>query len=77
MFDPIYFWKGDQVCKYHGYSNAEHMERTEFLDCFAVDTACIEEMRYGMYKRKTGWIHVPIEQFPPEFRTHLLLLGVP
>lgn len=76
MLEPIYFWKDGQVCKYYGATNAEAIENTEFVACFAVDTACTEEMRYGMYKRRTGWNHIPIEKFPKKFRTHLLLLGI-
>ena len=76
MREPIYFWKGGQVCKYHGHTDAESIEDTEFTACFAVDTACIGEMRYGIYTRRSGWYHIPLEQFPKEFRTHLLLLGV-
>lgn len=76
MYEPIYFWKDGQVCKYHGHTDSESIKDTEFLDCFAVDTVCTEEMRYGMYKRRSGWNHIPLEKFPKEFRTHLLLLGV-
>lgn len=76
MHKPIYFWKDGQVCKYHGFSDADAIRQTEFMRCFAVDTSYDDEaLRYGKYL-KNGWSAVPLHHFPPEFRTHLLLLGV-
>lgn len=34
------------------------------------------ETTYGFYNYKGGWNHVPYDQFPAEFKTHLLLLGI-
>lgn len=31
--------------------------------------------RYGEYV-PGGWHHIPLKEFPPEFRMHLLLMGV-
>jgi len=66
---PIYYWDG-QVVKvdYHGISS---------FDKYLVDTEYeIPNQRYGMFMRHGGWRPIPIEEFPPEFRVHLLLLGV-
>ena len=43
-----------------------------------VDVAYTDaEYRYGAFNQlNSGWRHIPIDQFPPEFRVHLLLLGV-
>lgn len=76
MISTIYFWKDKQVCKYYGHSDTETICETEFIGCFAVDTDCIAEMRHGKYMKRLGWKHIPLEQFPKKFRTHLLLLGI-
>ena len=71
----VYFWKDGQVHEYVGFTDADSIRKTEFTYCFAVDTKCANNMRYGQYT-SSGWKHVPIEVFPKKFRTHLLLLGV-
>ena len=76
MISTIYFWKGETVHKYIGDSDSDTVCETEFIGCFAIDTECTLDMRYGKYFKKAGWKHVPIEQFPKKFRIHLLLLGV-
>ena len=77
MPSPTYFWKEGAVHKYLGHFNLDAICEAEFTGCFAVDTEliCIE-MRYGKYIKNTGWVYVPIEQFPKKFRIHLLLLGI-
>lgn len=76
MFSTIYFWKGGTVHKYIGHCNLDTVCEAGFTRCFAVDTDCTLEMRYGKYFKKAGWKHIPIEQFPKKFRIHLLLLGI-
>ena len=34
------------------------------------------EMRYGQFIYQGGWKHTPLSDFPPLFRTHLLLLNI-
>lgn len=75
MQSTIYFWKNNQTHIYKGHSDVKSIKRTDFMNCVAVDLECIEEMRHGKYT-ELGWEHIPIHQFPKEFRTHLLLLGV-
>lgn len=76
MLSTIYFWKGKQVHTYEGYNDAESIIETEFCRCFAVDISNKSaDMRYGVYL-KTGWKHIPLEEFPKAFRNNLLLLGI-
>ena len=66
---PLYYWEGREVKTGHYTTNS--------YDKYAVDTEYeIPNQRYGMYMRHGGWRPIPIEIFPPEFRVHLLLLGV-
>lgn len=54
----------------------------KFLGNYCVDTHFInsDDHRYGMWKRdsfeKVYWEHIPFNEFPSEFKTHLLLLGI-
>ena len=76
MTSPIYFWKDNKVHIYQGGDSAESIRGTQFTYCYAVDSAnAAVDMRYGKYT-KGGWEHVPLDKFPPEFRTALLLLGI-
>ena len=64
-----YFWDGKVV------NSDRHSEDTR--EKYTVDTEYkLPDQRYGMYTRHGGWRPIPIEIFPPEFRVHLLLLGV-
>ena len=76
MISTIYFWKNKQLHIYQGYSDTDSIRDTQFTNCYAVDSGnAAADMRYGKYL-KTGWKHVPLEEFPKAFRTHLLLLGI-
>ena len=76
MLSTIYFWKDKQVHIYEGDNTGEAIRATGFYRCFAVDTSIKSaDLRYGVYT-KTVWKHVPLDKFPPEFRTALLLLGI-
>ena len=76
MLCTIYFWKDKQVHIYEGNSTGEAIRDTGFYRCFAVDTSIKSaDLRYGVYT-KTGWKHIPLEEFPKTFRTTLLLLGI-
>ena len=76
MVSTIYFWKDEQLHTYQGYSDTDSIRDTQFMDCYAVDSGNTKvDMRYGKYL-KTGWKPVPLEDFPKEFRTVLLLLGI-
>ena len=76
MISTIYFWKNKQLYTYQGYSDADSIRDTQFTNCYAVDSSNVAaDMRYGKYFKR-GWIHIPLEEFPKAFRTHLLLLGI-
>ena len=76
MILPIYFWKDEQLHTYQGDSDTDSIRDTQFMDCYVVDPIhATANWRYGKYT-KDGWRHVPLDEFPKEFRTHLLLLGI-
>ena len=77
MTPTIYFWKNEQLHPYQGDSDTGSIKDTQFMECYAVDSSrAYPSTRYGKYKWD-GWRHVPLKDFPKEFRTHLLLLGIP
>ena len=76
MISTIYFWKDEQLHTYQGDSDTDSIRDTQFMECYAVDSSRAESsMRYGKYV-KGMWRHVPLDEFPPEFRTALLHLGI-
>ena len=71
-----YFWKNGQVLVIPGEVSGLQADWEDCLDLFCVDTNTDElPMRYGQY-RDIGWCYVAFCDFPKEFKTHLLLLGV-
>lgn len=72
-----YFWDGKKVRSFGEQFFMATAEKHHQLGRFCVDGFRTDpEMRYGKFGQNTSWEHVPIEQFPKEFRAHLLLLGV-
>jgi hypothetical protein len=83
----VYFWKNDQVEIVHRFLTVhdfEHSFMLKYLYCPCVDTHAINlEDRYGAFIQESNgrlatvrWDYLPMDSFPPEFRAHLLLLGV-
>jgi hypothetical protein len=83
----VYFWKNDQVVIVHRFLTVHDFEESfmlKYLYCPCVDTHAIDlEGRYGAFIHagpgwldKILWDYLPMDAFPPEFRAHLLLLGV-
>lgn len=73
-----YFWKDGKVVEYSGemFTRQLREARPDLENCPCVDTHRIRvNERYGIF-RTEGWFHIPLDRFPPEFRMHLLLLGV-
>ena len=70
----LYYWiDGQVVIKSWGKSGSVIRE------AYCVDDDDFDATnRYGMFNgpKVGGWKHIPIEEFPKEFRVHLLLLGV-
>lgn len=84
----VYFWKDGQVKAINRQLTILDFDQSamfKYLYCPCVDTyAWDSDERYGMFTNEGGgwsartqWESHPIESFPPEFRTSLLLLGVP
>ena len=74
-----YFWDGEKVIQMSGQPNVGDVRKAGLEDFYCVDISpgCESpSQRYGMFKRNDGWNHYSFDQFPREFRMHLLLLGV-
>jgi hypothetical protein len=83
----VYFWRNDRVETINRrltVLNFDQSSMFKYLYCPCVDTYAWDlSERYGMFVNEaSGWIakarweSQSIESFPPEFRAHLLLLGV-
>ena len=76
MASTIYFWKDEQLHAYQGGNDPDSIKDSQFMNCYAVDSGyAAANMRYGNYTWD-GWRHIPLEELPKAFRTHLLLLGI-
>lgn len=63
--------------KYQSF--AQFMNEKGLLNLLCVDTCHSEgsRSRYGYWgHKKYKWIHVPFEEFPEDFKSKLLLLGI-
>ena len=83
----VYFWRNDQVEVVHRFLTVYDFEQSsmlKYLYCPCVDTHATDSRgRYGVFVHadagwlaKVRWDCLPMDSFPPEFRAHLLLLGV-
>ena len=73
----IYFWNKNQVTAIDLAHPNWNIEGERFRNLLCVDGRAATDdprMRYGMFT-KIGWRPVALENFPKEFRVHLLLLG--
>ena len=76
MTPTAYFWKG-QLVEYFGDISVYSVAKAGLSDLYAVDLTAPSPMgRFGIYKARSAWRHIPLDKFPPEFRTTLLLLGI-
>ena len=74
-----YFWDGEKVIQMLHRPNVGDVQKADLEGFYCVDISpeCEEPYRrYGVFKRNDGWNHYSFDQFPREFRMHLLLLGV-
>ena len=77
MIPTAYFWREGQLVEYFGETSVNKVARAGLSDLYAVDlTTPLPMGRFGIYKAGSAWRHVPLDKFPPEFRTVLLLLGI-
>lgn len=80
MNDVSYFWDYPNVVVV-GFAITAN-DATPYMNMYCVDTFNKEDQwRYGLYKYNPvldspQWRHIPFDQFPKDFRAHLLLLGV-
>lgn len=70
-----HFWKDGQVV-------SVERDGGEFTGRAIFDAPCVDErydrheIRYGLYEDRHTWKHIPLKDFPKEFRATLLLMGV-
>ena len=77
MTPTAYFWREGQLVEYFGDTSVNKVVRAGLSDLYAVDlTTPLPIGKFGIYKARSAWKHVPLDKFPPEFRTTLLLLGI-
>ena len=84
MTPTAYFWREGQLVEYFGDTLVNTVARAGLSDLYAVDlTTTLPMERFGIYEARSAWRqlpfawrHVPLDKFPPEFRTALLLLGI-
>ena len=77
MTPTAYFWREGQLVEYFGGTLVNNVSKAGLLGLYAVDlTTPLPMGKFGIYKACSAWEHVPLDKFPPEFRTALLLLGI-
>ena len=77
MTPTAYFWRDGQLVEYFGDTLVDKVSKAGLSDLYAVDlTTPLAMGRFGIYTARSAWKHVPLDKFPPEFRTALLLLGI-
>lgn len=71
-----YFWVDGQVVI------SDHLVSLDGIDKRLANAPCVDCStqltlgRYGSYNERGSWSPMPPEQFPKEFKTALLILGV-
>lgn len=81
----IYVWSKGQVASLNKEVNIpQQISKLGLFDCYICDTRySTEKSRYGSYTKSESflsgmyWQSAYYKDIPPEFKTHLLLLGVP
>jgi len=77
MTPTAYFWREGQLVEYFGETSVNKVARAGLSDLYAVDlTTPLPIGKFGMYKARSAWRHIPLEKFPADFRATLLLLGI-
>lgn len=66
---PFYVWVQSQV------KEVRHSAFMTYEGCIIFDPFDVPEMQWGRVT-KGRWEELRIDEVPPEFRAHLLLLGV-
>lgn len=69
-----YFWKEGEVITIKKELMAYDAQKQKLENLYCVDTFSTNPtLRYGKFLRHIAWVHVPITEFPPEFRAWLLI----
>ena len=77
MTPTAYFWREGQLVEYFDDNSVNKVSKAGLSDLYAVDlTTPLPMGKFGIYEARSAWKHVPLDKFPPEFRTVLLLLGI-
>lgn len=77
-----YFWDGEQVLENDigktGIVTGPQLMKNGYANLFCLDAyAASDQSRYGRFRSPVGtWEHVPLNQFPKEFRLHLMIRGL-
>lgn len=76
----VWFSETNSIVEFN--TNEAQSVPKEFLGKYCVDTDSVnsDDSRYGMWKGNSfglvWWEHIPFNEFPSEFKTQLLLLGI-
>jgi len=74
MNEKLYFWVDGRVIE-RSWGDMGKGKVIRNVPCVDMDDP--PPMRFGMFRPKgAGWISMPLEELPPEFRLTLLLMGV-
>lgn len=70
-----YFWKDGEVTTVKKEVMQLYAEKHNLLHFYCVDTFQTGDDKgtYGMFVLNRGWVHLPINTFPKEFRAWLLI----
>lgn len=77
-----YIWMPEKNSIAEFNTNEAESVPKKFLGKYCVDNNFINSgnSRYGMWKKDSSplvyWAHIPFNEFPSEFKTQLLLLGI-
>ncbi len=72
-----YFWKDGEVVVFGGYPYVDNVRKAGLENTYCVDlNDPLPSQRYGLFDPTQCWLSVPLEQFPKDFLTTLLLMGV-
>jgi len=75
MSTTAYFWKEGEIVEFSDFPAVDNVVKANLNRLYCVDiTTKYHQQRYGIFQ--DSWVHHPVETFPLEFRTALLLLGV-
>lgn len=76
----VHFWNGKEVISFLREITVDDCEASMYEDCYCVDAFFDTDIgRYGRFSSlhdNLAWNSVPFSEFPPLFKTHLLILNI-